>query len=401
MLGALIAHGRQAEVYAWDGGDAVVKLYRAGFDGHAAEAAALARLDGTGIAPRLLDMVTIDGRVGLVLQRVDGVDMLTLLQRQPWRLLGLARTLAHAAQRIHRVQARADLPDLIRVLGERIGAADLDVRRRDFALRILDTLPAGDRLCHGDFHPGNAVVTGDGTSIIDWPAATRGVPAADFARTMLLLRHADPLPGTPLVFRTLLSVGRRIFAGRVRPYLPQRRSAIAGRRGCVDGRARGCATGRRYHRRTHAPGRHCGCRQPRGGGGPRRPSGSGREIGAAQVAQHAVEDVGEDGQLRRCDVAENTGGAVYSLGAPPVQQGAALLGQRDLNGPPVTGMRHPVDQPRVKQDVDQAGHVPGRALEDLAQLALRERPTPVQNPQHLGPRGRQTVLDQAGVHQVA
>jgi hypothetical protein len=213
MLGALIAHGRQAEVYAWDGGDAVVKLYRAGFDGHAAEAAALARLDGTGIAPRLLDTVTIDGRVGLVLQRVDGVDMLTLLQRQPWRLLGLARTLAHAAQRIHRLQAPADLPDLIRVLGERIAAADLDVRRRDFALRILDTLSAGDRLCHGDFHPGNAVVTGDGTSIIDWPAATRGVPAADFVRTMLLLRHADPLPGTPLVFRTLLSVGRRIFAG--------------------------------------------------------------------------------------------------------------------------------------------------------------------------------------------
>lgn len=211
MLGARIAEGRQAEVYAWDGGT-VLKLYRAGFGGHDAEAAALTSLDGTGIAPRLLETVDVDGRVGLVLQRVAGVDMLALLERRPWRMPGLARSLAHAALGVHRTQAPTDLPDLVEVLGERIAAADLDPRLRDFALRVLDTLPAGDRLCHGDFHPGNAVVTPDGISIIDWPAATRGVPAADFARTMLLLRQAAPLPGTSLVFRMLLATGRSMLA---------------------------------------------------------------------------------------------------------------------------------------------------------------------------------------------
>src|SRR5215469_3202623 len=147
MLGPRIAQGRQAEVYAWDGDRAVLKLYRAGLEMEAAEAAALTRLDGTGIAPRLLDTVTVDGRVGLVLQRLDGVDMLTLLQRRPWRLPSLARMLAHAALRVHRVQAPTDLPDLIEVLGERIAAADLDTRLREFALRLLHTLPTGDRLC--------------------------------------------------------------------------------------------------------------------------------------------------------------------------------------------------------------------------------------------------------------
>jgi hypothetical protein len=29
-------------------------------------------------------------------------------------------------------------------------------------------------------------------SVIDWSGATRGVPAADYARTMLLLERADP-----------------------------------------------------------------------------------------------------------------------------------------------------------------------------------------------------------------
>src|SRR5215467_295134 len=191
MLGAMIAQGREAEVYAWTG-DAVLKLYRDGFGGHGAEAAALASLDGTGIAPRLLDTATIDGRLGLVLQRVDGVDMLAVLRHQPWRVVGLARTLADAALHIHRVPAPIDLPDLIDVLGDRIDSAGLDPRLRDFARRVLDTLPAGDRLCHGDLHPGNAVVTAEGTSIIDWPGATRGAPAADFARSLLLLRQAEP-----------------------------------------------------------------------------------------------------------------------------------------------------------------------------------------------------------------
>jgi Ser/Thr protein kinase RdoA (MazF antagonist) len=212
-LGVKIAEGRQAVVYAWDAGeDAVVKLYRTGFGGYGSEAAALARLRGTGVAPQLVDTVRVDGRDGLVLQRLDGVDMLALLQRRPWRLVGLARMLAQAALRIHRIPAPPGLPDLIEVLGERISSADLDVRLRDFALRLLESLPAGDRLCHGDFHPGNAVVTADGASIIDWPAATRGIPAADFAFTLLLLRQADPLPGTPLLSRMLLSAGRSAFA---------------------------------------------------------------------------------------------------------------------------------------------------------------------------------------------
>jgi Ser/Thr protein kinase RdoA (MazF antagonist) len=212
MLGPRIAQGRQAEVYAWDGGRAVLKLYQKGLEMQVAEAAALANLDGTGIAPRLLDTVTVDGRAGLVLQRVDGVDMLTLLQRRPWRLPGLARMLAHAALRVHAVQAPSDLPDLIEVLGERIAAAELDPRLREFALRVLRNLPAGDRLCHGDLHPGNTMVTADGVSIIDWPTATRGVPEADFARSMLVLREGEPPPGTPLVVRMLLSAARSGFA---------------------------------------------------------------------------------------------------------------------------------------------------------------------------------------------
>lgn len=86
-------------------------------------------------------------------------------------------------------------------------------------MRILDRLPTGDRLCHGDYHPGNVLVAADRVGVIDWGYASRGVPEADHARTILLLRWADPLPGTPLMLRGLMVAGRSVFArGYTRAY---------------------------------------------------------------------------------------------------------------------------------------------------------------------------------------
>lgn len=218
MMGAKIGAGREADVYAW-GGDAVVKLYRPGFGGHRAEEMALRSLEGHGVAPRLIDIVDRDGRTGLVLERLDGADMLTLLQRQPWRVLSLARALAKAHLAVHAAQAPGELPDLRQVLAARIQDAVVPPRLRDFALRVLDGLPDGDRLCHGDYHPGNVLLTADRVAVIDWAGAARGVPEADHARAMLLLRWADPLPGTPLLSRALLATGRALFAdGYARTY---------------------------------------------------------------------------------------------------------------------------------------------------------------------------------------
>jgi Ser/Thr protein kinase RdoA (MazF antagonist) len=218
MIGSKLGAGREADVHAW-GDDTVVKLYRPGFLGDRAEAVALTKLDGRGIAPKLVDTVEYDGRTGLVLERLGGSDMLSLLQRQPWRAIGLARTLAGTHLAIHEVPAPGDLPELRQTLAARIADAVMPSHLRDYALRVLDALPDGDRLCHGDYHPGNVLVATDRVAVIDWPNAARGVPEADHARTMLLLRWADPLPDTPLVSRALITAGRAMFAyGYARAY---------------------------------------------------------------------------------------------------------------------------------------------------------------------------------------
>ena len=223
----------------WDRGRAVLKLYRPGFGRHGAEAAALTLLDGTGVAPRLLERVQVEGRDGLVLQRLDGMDMLAVLQRRPWRLAALARVLARTARRIHQLKAPPELPDVVGVLGDRIAAAELPGDLRGFANRTLAGLPAGDQLCHGDLHPGNAIVTGDQARVIDWPAATRGTPTADVARTLLLLRQSDPV-ARHTVARARRHRGWAVVVRRgVPPLLPHGLTgAVAGPRR-LDDRARG------------------------------------------------------------------------------------------------------------------------------------------------------------------
>src|SRR5690606_29121698 len=119
-------------------------------------------------APRLIDVVEHDGRTGLVLERLAGPDLLVLLQRHPARLVGWARMLAGTHRAVHAVAAPAGLPDVRHVLATRIERAALPPPLRAFALNVLSGLPDGDRLLHGDFHPGNVLVAGDRAGVIDW-----------------------------------------------------------------------------------------------------------------------------------------------------------------------------------------------------------------------------------------
>ena len=51
-------------------------------------------------------------------------------------------------------------------------------------------MPAGDRLCHGDYHPYNVILSPRGPIVIDWPNCHIGDPLEDVARTMLIVEGA-------------------------------------------------------------------------------------------------------------------------------------------------------------------------------------------------------------------
>ncbi len=206
-----IATGRTAEVYPW-GEDCILKLYRewapAGWVEHEAKIAAA--VDASGVpAPKAGEMVDVQGRRGLVYQKIQGRSMLEEMQVHLTRLPGYAKLLARLHAQMHEKPAPGLPPQheqLQRILDETPYISDSE---RAGLLSLLETLPRGERLCHGDFHPHNVLMSPTGPVIIDWMTAVSGTPGADVARTVLLLTVTDT-EGSP-VNNMLLLAGRKLF----------------------------------------------------------------------------------------------------------------------------------------------------------------------------------------------
>ncbi|HMG28029.1 MAG TPA: aminoglycoside phosphotransferase family protein [Acidimicrobiia bacterium] len=210
----LVGQGREAEILEWDDGT-VLRLLRSSESQSRVqrEATALRAAAEAGIdVPAVYGTTTVEERAGLIMGRVDGPDLITLMGRRPWMVPRAARIVGATQARMHGVVAPVDLPNLHENVRFKIGAAtDLPPELAEFALATLDGLTDGDRLCHGDFHPGNVLLGRDGPAVIDWTDATRGDPAADLARTRLLLSIGAVPEHMPALIRRLHAFGRGTF----------------------------------------------------------------------------------------------------------------------------------------------------------------------------------------------
>ncbi len=203
FLGTPLAVGATAEVYAWETGW-VLKLFHAGESlasakAEARVASAVCRAMGeTGAvsAPAVGSVIEMQGRYGLLYQRIEGRPLLdVVLETYPHSAFAFARRLAELHAAIHSVAPDAapslrELPTQRERLERDLEAAqELPSLLRAGAQQALARLSnRQERLCHGDFHPSNVLLTDSGDSVvIDWSDATRGDPLADVARTSLLL----------------------------------------------------------------------------------------------------------------------------------------------------------------------------------------------------------------------
>lgn len=210
MKGRRITEGRTAEIFAWGDGQ-VLKLYRTGWRREEAEReAVLARTVHAGgvWTPAVIDVVTVEDRHGLVFEQVEGPTMLAELQTRPYKTGAFARMLAELQAEMHAHTSLA-LPSQRQRQRRHVEAvAGMTDEVRAAVLAALERLPDGEAFCHGDFHPGNIILTPEGPVIIDWVDVTRGNPLADVARTTLLARVARP---PALGLRLLLMVIQRWF----------------------------------------------------------------------------------------------------------------------------------------------------------------------------------------------
>jgi aminoglycoside phosphotransferase (APT) family kinase protein len=164
--GPLIGAGRSADIFAL-GPDRVLRRFRGGYNAQA-EADLMVYLAGAGFpVPAVYDASGPD----IVMERLDGRDMLADFARRPWLARKHGRALADLHNRLHQVPAPAWLSP---------------------------SFESGDRVLHLDFHPANVMLTSRGPVVIDWSNAGAGPPGADIAMAYVIVASSDidlvPMP---------------------------------------------------------------------------------------------------------------------------------------------------------------------------------------------------------------
>lgn len=185
-----IAHGRTADIHSWDD-QHVLKLFHTWFELEDIEyEQKIARaVHASGVkSPAVGEIVRVDGRNGLIYERVAGESMLAHLLRRPWNVFRYAHAFAQLHAHMHNHSFEVDIPAQRTRLQNKVSQARaLPASLKKSLLEKMHQLPDGNRVCHGDFHPDNILISHAHTTVIDWIDASRGNPLADVARTSVIL----------------------------------------------------------------------------------------------------------------------------------------------------------------------------------------------------------------------
>lgn len=225
QLSAPIAQGRTSEIYSWDDGT-ILKLYHTWcplhWIEHEARVAQVILEAGIPTPAIIGEIVVIDGRRGIVYERVQGVSMLQDLNAHPWTIFSHARALANLQAQYQQLSVPG-LNSYRDAFGYIIcRAPHIPEAERARVLELLETLPDGDSLCHGDFHPGNVIISPKGPIVIDWMTANRGSRWADVARTSLLLSVGPKAAGKQLspIVRVFINLYYEMYLKRYKALQP-------------------------------------------------------------------------------------------------------------------------------------------------------------------------------------
>ena len=190
----MVGVGNTAEVFDYGDGK-VCKLFYEGYPKEAAErefrnAREVERLGFP--VPKVFEMVESEGRTGIVYEKIVGKSMLECILENPDRAgfyldefvrLQKKWLIEISVQSASVLSYKEYLHMLLNGAGQE---AEVSL------LEEIDVLPEDNTLLHGDFHPGNVLISADHrTVVIDFMNACRGPVLYDIARTYVLLKERD------------------------------------------------------------------------------------------------------------------------------------------------------------------------------------------------------------------
>jgi aminoglycoside phosphotransferase (APT) family kinase protein len=183
--GPLLAAGRDSDIFEYGPG----RVLRRSREGHSMvqEARVMEYVRARGFPVPAVEEVSADG-LDMVMERIDGAEMVAVMGKRPWEIPRQGRLLADLHLRLHELTAPEWLADA--------------------------PLGQGDRLLHLDFHPLNVMLGPRGPVVIDWANACRGDPDVDVAIAWVLMATGEVSTG-----RVLGAVLGRARSALVRSFL--------------------------------------------------------------------------------------------------------------------------------------------------------------------------------------
>lgn len=235
-LGEKIGEGASAEVYAWAPGQ-VLKLFKSGVSRrlawHEVQMTHTVFAAG-GPAPEMLGVVTLEGRFGFMMARLEGPTLLELLRSGAMTRGQAGAILATLCRAVHDTPPPSDVLALRDWMGAwlRHSSDRIPTHIKTGILALIERLQPGDGLCHGDLHPGNVIMTEEGPRLVDWTGTVRAPAALDLGFSHVLLAELAPEvaddPERPRAvnaalqaeYAQLAGISRAALTAAIEPYLP-------------------------------------------------------------------------------------------------------------------------------------------------------------------------------------
>lgn len=202
--GKIIGEGNTATIYEWAEGT-VLKLFNLGYPKNAVEKEFqnAKAINGMNFAkPKAHEIICYQERMGIIYDKVEGESLLDWVLKTG-DLQGCAEYMAQLHKTIvqNRVNNVTDYKGFLK--SNILNAASTNLMDQDRVLETLERLKDGDTLCHGDFHPGNIILSNGHTVVIDFMNICRGDILYDVARTVFLVEYT-PVPADADDRETLL-----------------------------------------------------------------------------------------------------------------------------------------------------------------------------------------------------
>lgn len=186
-LGNPIAMGNTAKIFLYN--NKIIKLFNDDLPDtesvYEANKQSFAYSCGLSV-PNVLDVTKINGKQAIIMEYVEGKTLGELLSENKEKLVYYMNLFVDSQRNIHQVKADP-LEPMSEKLHRQIQSAHiLDQRYKTHLLKKLDAMTFEKRLCHGDFHPFNLILSVNDITIIDWVDSSAGDVRADVYRTYLL-----------------------------------------------------------------------------------------------------------------------------------------------------------------------------------------------------------------------